>query len=418
MRRDGQFPTEPTNTAMTLHLPTLLFVSVAIMATAAALMTAFGRTRRIYPGYWWWTAAQWLVTVGLALQLLREVAPVVLPLSNLLLLQAPMLILLGVRRFYPRHEVRVPLLVDALLFAFAYFAWLAAWSAGADTAPRVTAFGIGSCVLHLYSAALISRLRDFDLSAALRAVVTTQVIAALLHLARAVQPHLDFAPWLAGRDLMLASGLISVLLALVMVYLAMLLTYERTERKLYQSQRQLRFLADTDTLTEVPNRRRFYELATRALALGAPGRSAVVMFDIDHFKRINDLHGHAEGDEALREVARCTREMLRTLDVAGRIGGDEFALLLPETTVEEALAVASRIATRLNVARPATLPPLTLSVGVVIAHDGENIADALHRADQALYEAKRQGRSRAVAAFAGASGAVFGESQRMGLGAG
>ena len=112
---------------------------------------------------------------------------------------------------------------------------------------------------------------------------------------------------------MLASGLISVLLALVMVYLAMLLTYERTERKLYQSQRQLRFLADTDTLTEVPNRRRFYELATRALALGAPGRSAVVMFDLDHFKHINDLHGHAEGDEALREVARCTREMLRAL---------------------------------------------------------------------------------------------------------
>ena len=63
------------------------------------------------------------------------------------------------------------------------------------------------------------------------------------------------------------------------------------------------------------------------------------------------------------------------------------------------------------------MPPLSLSVGVVIAHDGENIADALRRADQALYEAKRQGRSRAVAAYAGASGTVFAESQRMGLGA-
>jgi diguanylate cyclase len=402
---------------MTLHLPTLLFVSVAIMATAAALMTAFGRTRRIYPGYWWWTTAQWLATVGLALQLLRAAAPAVLPLSNLLLLQAPILILLGVRRFYPRHEVRIPVLADALLLAFAYLAWLAAWSVGAGTAVRVTVFGVGSCVLHLYSAALIARLRDFEQSTALRALVTAQLVAALVQLARALQPHIDAAPWLAGGDLMLASGLISVLLALVMVYLAMLLTYERTERKLHQSQRQLRFLADTDTLTEVPNRRRFYELATRALALGAPGRSAVVMFDLDHFKRINDLHGHAEGDEALREVARCTREILRGRDVAGRIGGDEFALLLPETSVDEALAVASRIATQLNVARPTLLPPLTLSVGVVISHEGENIADSLRRADQALYEAKRQGRSRAVAASAGAAGPVFTESQRMGLGA-
>lgn len=417
MERGAQFAPELSDLAMTLHLPTLLFVSVAVMATSAALMTAFARTRRIYPGYWWWTAAQWLGTAGLALQGLREALPAVLPLSNLLLLQAPILILVGVRRFYPRHQVRVPLLADALLLALVYLAWLASWSAGADTPARVTVFSAGSCALHLYSAALIARLRDFDSSTALRALVTTQIVAALVQFARALQPHVDIAPWLAREDLLLASGLVSVLLALVMVYLAMLLTYERTERKLFQSQRQLRFLADTDTLTEVPNRRRFYELATRALALAAPGQSAVMMFDLDHFKRINDLHGHAEGDEALREVARCTREILRTRDVAGRIGGDEFALVLPETTADEALAVASRIATRLDMTRPAELPPLSLSVGVVIANDGENIADALRRADQALYEAKRQGRSRAVAAFADASGIVFTESQRMGLGA-
>jgi diguanylate cyclase (GGDEF)-like protein len=204
----------------------------------------------------------------------------------------------------------------------------------------------------------------------------------------------------------------------VMVYLALLLSYERTERKLQQSQRQLRFLADTDTLTEVPNRRRFYELATKAMALSAPGKAAIVMFDIDHFKQINDHFGHAEGDEALREVARCTRELLRTRDVAGRLGGDEFAMLLPETTVNEALAVAARVALSLDSARGGRRDmPLSLSFGVVLARTGENIADALHRADQALYEAKRQGRSRAVAAFGTPAGPVFGESHRMGLGA-
>ncbi|MBK6865041.1 MAG: GGDEF domain-containing protein [Ideonella sp.] len=404
---------------MTLHLPTLLFASITIMATSAALMTVFGLTQRIYRGYWCWTAAQWLSTVGLALQLLRESHPGVLPVSNLLLLQAPMLLLLGIRRFYPRHELQLPVLADALLFAAAYLAWAAAWAAGAGVGLRVTAFAAGSCLLHVYSAALVSRLREFARSTALRALVATQLVTALVQLLRAVQPHMDAVPWLASDELMLASGLVGMLLALVLVYVAMLLTYERTERKLHQSQRQLRFLADTDTLTEVPNRRRFYELATKTLALCAPGKAAIVMFDIDHFKQINDRFGHAEGDEALREVARCTRETLRAHDVAGRIGGDEFALLLPETTVAEAFAVASRVAQRLEVAQQAaqTGLQLSLSVGVVLARKGENIADALRRADQALYEAKRQGRSRAVAAYASAAGTIFTESQRMGLGA-
>ena len=327
--------------------------------------------------------------------------------------------LFDIRRFYPRHELRVPVLADVLLLAVAYLVWAAAWASGADLGLRVSAFAVGACLLHLYCAGLVSRLRDFDHSTALRALVAMQLVTALVQLLRAAQPHVESMPWLARDDLMLASGLLAMLLAVVMIYVATLLTYERTERKLAQSQRQLRFLADTDALTEVPNRRHFYELATKTLALTAPGRAAIVMFDIDHFKQINDLYGHAEGDEALREVARCTRETLRARDVAGRIGGDEFAMLLPETTVEEAFAVASRVAERLDAVQRAVHPGLTLSlsVGVVLAREGENIADALRRADQALYEAKRQGRNRAVAGYAGIAGTVFTESQRLGLGA-
>ena len=105
---------------MTLHLPTLLLASVAVMAASAALLTLFGLTQRVYRGFWWWTGAQWLSTAGLALQLLRQSHPAVLPLSNLLLLQAPVLMLFGIRRFYPRHELRVPVLADVLLLAVAY----------------------------------------------------------------------------------------------------------------------------------------------------------------------------------------------------------------------------------------------------------------------------------------------------------
>jgi len=382
------------------------------------LMTLFGRTQRVYRGFWYWTSAQWLGTLGLALQLLRDSHPAVLPLSNLLLLQWPITTLAGVRRFYPRHEIGVPALADALLLAGAFLLWAATWAAGGDLRLRVAAFGAGSCVLHLYSAVLTAQLRDFEHSSALKALVATQCVAAVVQALRVVQSSLNTLAWLASDELKVASALLTVMLALIMVYLALLLSYERTERKLHESQRQLRFLADTDMLTEVPNRRHFYELATRALALSAPGKASIVMFDIDHFKQINDRFGHAEGDEALRDVARCTRDLLRGRDVAGRIGGDEFAMLLPETTMEEALQVAARVAQRLDAAqagRPGV--PLSLSFGVVLSREGENIADALHRADQALYEAKRQGRSRAVAAIDTEAGPVFGESQRMGLGA-
>jgi diguanylate cyclase len=354
--------------------------------------------------------------LGRLLQVYRDTNPQVLPLSNLLLMQWPIATLVGVRLFYPRHELRVPLLADGVLFAGAYLVWFATWWLRGNVDMRVAAFGAGSCVLYLYSAAVTATLRDFPRSSALKALVAAQCLAGLVQALRAVQAGLASGSTLATDELRLASVLLTVILAVVMVYLALLLTYERTERKLHESQRQLRFLADTDTLTEVPNRRHFYELATKAIALSAPGQTAIVMFDIDHFKQINDRFGHAEGDEALREVARCARDTLRGRDVAGRIGGDEFALVLPETTMTEALSVADRIAMRMDAApgQPEGMR-VSLSFGVVLAREGENIADALRRADQALYEAKRQGRSRAVAAAANEEGLGFGESRPVGL---
>ena len=143
---------------------------------------------------------------------------------------------------------------------------------------------------------------------------------------------------------------------------------------------------------------------------------SVVIFDLDHFKMINDRVGHAVGDEALRQVGRCTRDTLRELDVAGRLGGDEFAVLLPNTSVSDAMAVAARIVAKLEHRQVAPrIAPLSLSFGVVQMRANERIGEALHRADQALYEAKRQGRSRAVVASGGEEEPVFGESRRLGL---
>jgi len=197
---------------------------------------------------------------------------------------------------------------------------------------------------------------------------------------------------------------------------SLLLTHERVERELRESRRRLRFLANIDMLTRVPNRRYFTELARRAFDRQPPGTMSVLMFDIDHFKQINDMLGHAAGDRALRLVARSMSDTLRTNDIAGRQGGDEFALLLPRTNVNEAMGVAARIVSRAQtLAKEEEMPQLSLSFGVVQSAAGEQVQDALRRADQALYEAKRQGRGRAVAAIGDEDEPVFTESQRLGL---
>ncbi|HEY2928459.1 GGDEF domain-containing protein [Piscinibacter sp.] len=404
---------------MTLHLPTLNFLSIAVLALSAGVMTLFGRTGRVYRGFWWWATAQWLLALGLLLHALRDEEPSLLPLANLLILQWPIVVLTGMRRFYARHTWRVPALVDWLLLTLAFGAWLAASAAQGSVATCVTAFAVGAFALNLYGAVLLMRLADFRHSSALKALALTEWAAAVVQAFRILQVQAPSPGRLAGDAVPVASALVVVVSALVMVYFGLLLTCERTESNLRVTRRKLRFLANMDTLTRVPNRRHFHELAGRALQSIEAARAAVMMFDIDHFKQINDLLGHAVGDEALRQVGRCTRDTLREVDVAGRLGGDEFAVLLPGTSVSDAMAVAARIVGKLEHRQVAPrIAPLSLSFGVVQMFPDETMAEALHRADQALYEAKRQGRSCAVAATGDEEQPVFGESRRLGLAAG
>ena len=403
---------------MTLHLPTLMLVSIAMIALSAGVVTLFGLTGRVYRGFWWWVAAQWLLALGLTLHWFRDSAPAVLPAANLLLLQWPVLVLAGLRRFYARHEWRTSALVDWLLLAASFVLWLASWAAQSGLAIRVAVFAAGSCVLHLYASWLVWKLPDFSKGSALRVLGFTLLSGALLQAFRLAQAGGAMQTGVWGDQVLLASGLLVVACALVMVYIGLLLTCERTETNLRITHRQLRFLADTDTLTGVPNRRHFHERASQALTHKDAVPAALLMFDIDHFKQVNDVLGHAVGDEALRQVATCMRETLRGQDVAGRLGGDEFGALLPGTSISDAMTVASRIVARLEHRQVAPrVAPLSLSFGIVEMKAGETLADGLRRADQALYEAKRQGRSRAVAASGVEDKPVFGESRRLGLSA-
>ncbi len=166
-------------------------------------------------------------------------------------------------------------------------------------------------------------------------------------------------------------------------------------------QRDLERLATTDALTGALNRRRFLERGaeefTRSRRYERP--LSVVMLDIDHFKRVNDTYGHATGDEAIRMTVRCCKSSLRSCDVIGRLGGEEFAVVLPETPPVNAFAAAQRlrelIASSVLPLEPDGELRLTVSLGLAwMAAPDRDIEQLLARADAALYRAKHGGRNR------------------------
>jgi diguanylate cyclase (GGDEF)-like protein len=184
---------------------------------------------------------------------------------------------------------------------------------------------------------------------------------------------------------------------------------EAASRELEVALARERILAREDALTGITNRRQFFELGTHevsvALRYGHP--LAVILIDVDDFKRMNDTQGHQAGDEVLKRVARVARQHLREADLLARYGGDEFIVLLPNTRAAEAAIVAERLRADLagqgTVLEHGTLT-VTISSGIAGLLPPDDTLDALiHRADLALYEAKQSGRNRT---------AVFGPAER------
>jgi diguanylate cyclase (GGDEF)-like protein len=172
--------------------------------------------------------------------------------------------------------------------------------------------------------------------------------------------------------------------------------------ELTEANERLRAISVLDDLTGVHNRRYFFErLEAERTLLDRYGHSLSVMFlDIDDFKVVNDRFGHMAGDALLRELSEIVKRNLRKGDVFARYGGEEFAAILPHTGGEAALAAAENIRRQVESTRFIALEgkqKLTVSIGVVeVGRDTPNIREALRHADDALYEAKRRGKNRAI----------------------
>ncbi len=159
--------------------------------------------------------------------------------------------------------------------------------------------------------------------------------------------------------------------------------------------REARRLADTDALTGLRNRRFFHETLQRECTRAHRyGRSlALLVLDVDDFKAINERVGHLMGDGVLAEAASRLRAALRASDVACRVGGDEFAIVLPEAGAHQAGQLYERIEGAVSAAPIGTIEGLTLSGGVAQLADGEDSSAFFERADEALYRAKQRGKA-------------------------
>ncbi len=196
-------------------------------------------------------------------------------------------------------------------------------------------------------------------------------------------------------------------LALLIVTLwgsAFTLKLVRALRKIEANTEELQLLATQDAATGLFNRRYLMETGQHELArmrrYGSP--LALIMLDVDHFKRVNDTWGHPVGDRVLQGMAQVMKAMVRDQDTAGRLGGEEFAVVLPETDRAGVLIIAERMraaveANPLAMADDGTLVRVTVSIGVTeVRPENDSFEEALMRADQALYKAKDGGRNRVI----------------------
>ena len=396
-----------------LHPPTLFFTTIVVMATAASIMTYVGLTQRTYRGFWWWVWAQWLNLAGAVCTLYRYEHPAMFALSVLLALQWPITMLVGLRRFYVRSELPVPPWGDQVVLVGGFLWWLLVWSHAPDDAGgRVASFTMSSIAGYAYASWMVWSIREWRDSPHLKAFLLFMVLGVGVQIPRLIEGLRLWGHPVADTSTFVQQPFLSLTLTVAVifaVYMGLLLTYERTEQDLRESQRQLRLMVDFDMLTQLPNRRHFQEMAQQTVRLSPPGACALMLFDIDGFKHLNEVHGHAAGDTALRMVSGVARSMLRGRDLVGRLGGDQFIALLPDTTPHDALHVATRMARLIDDKqreRGSSREAIGLSVGIIQVQEQESMDHAMHRATEAVAEAKRRGAHRAVVAGVDDQGAL------------
>lgn len=388
----------------------LALMAINLLITAAVLLIVQRHYRTQVRGVATWSSANLLAVGGLALVLLRGQVPEFfsMPLGSTALPAAGVLYLKALKQFRGEPFEGGPLwgLVGVTFLALTYWQLIDDWPAA-----RLVVFSVVVALLCLMCAHTILKSPPLHAGFAERFMGALFLLQAAFNLLRLPDYFLEHQDGPTAVSSLLL-GLSEIVMALMSFGFVLMIVDKLIS--------ELNVLATRDTLTGLLNRRAFIEAANiefaRARRQGEP--LALLMLDIDHFKAINDCHGHAAGDEMLRAVSRAVMPCLRDYDVFARFGGEEFVALLPATYGEEATTVAERLRCAVesnNAWFEGQALRCTLSVGLAVLRPTQRDLDGLLReADLALYAAKEEGRNRVVCAnFAAAPSAPTERKRRL-----
>lgn len=385
---------------MMLDTFTILFMTATVAFLVAALLAAAWYHDRDQRSLGWWSASYFLKSAGCALLLPRGVISDLLSidLANALILLGAALAWAGSRVFDGRRAPVWAILAGAGI-------WLLACRIPAFHESFETRASGFSALYATYCAAIAFeywRGRADGLTARYMLILAHGVLAFLYVLRVPLSLYLPVPTHLMVPDLWFGLWVLSpIMIGIASAVLVVAVTMERA----LASQR---VAAMRDGLTGALNRGALIDTAGDLLASrGKPSPMAMLVFDLDRFKQINDRFGHAAGDRALTAFADVVRSCLRADDVFGRLGGEEFAVLLPGASEADGLAIAERIRAayaRCPIDHGGVLIRSTVSVGVAASDGGRLGVDQLMaEADRALYRAKEAGRDRVVGPLALAS---------------
>lgn len=376
-----------------MHSPTLLILATILMGIMTMMLMAAWRFNRQIAGFGFWAASYFFGTLFCVSLLVRTAVPEiwsVITAQSMLFLMA-YLNLRGTRAYtgLPRRSPAYAALALLLLIGVSvYFTTV-------NPAPGIR-FALSSLmagVIFLLCARTIAKGKVQEYPARYLYAMACGGHGAFL----LIRPWLfslgnaglfDTAQAIAVSQFVMIEAIAAIVL---MAFGIVMLANEQVTL-------ELRNIAERDPLTGVFNRRSFLTLLDKCISQSARMTSplSIMLIDLDHFKRINDTWGHKSGDEALRHFVAIASPCIRNGDIIGRVGGEEFAILLPNTSLTEAEAAANRL--RHEVAASPVEHEhgdiaLTVSIGVTHHLDGEAPEVTLHRADNAMYMAKKDGRN-------------------------
>lgn len=385
----------------------MLGQGLLLIATGPCLLFA-ARLMRQFRALPLWAAVFLLQGAGFVLSCLRGyIDPAIAVFgSNLLLFAGQTLVPLALSRDLdqPFPLGRLGLLQGLLVLLFCHAYWIDPWTA----LRTVAATGFGAVSLLSGARIVYRHLHGPDASQASSGMLLTLfAIGAMslcgmlmaLHqtffLPRPIESFPGAVMWSEGNP--------RLVLTIILSLCSMGLAFSVILHVALRLNRELSHQAHHDGLTGLYNRPMFEELAQAALARHQRSHEpcALLFLDLDHFKHINDAHGHAAGDHVLRCFAALLRRELRRSDIIARFGGEEFCVLLPATSASDARLIAERLVTATRAMLPAwesASIPLSTSIGLALRKDPLCLQTLLAAADKALYAAKRAGRDRVVLA--------------------